>query len=192
MTTVRRKTIPLQRDEDRLLRKFYLYARVPVDQYEKRPPGEFEAFVKNWNRATGRSDSEDDIKHYMMTKRKNGDWPRMDGKHKTAPSIHNMIELQEDDWDALYRIYLDVVVPKDLGRDSLVYDDELAELVAYKFSQATGRIIPSHLLVAAIMAKSKRKDWAHLPDAIERSRKREFDDLDALEKKKSKRRKASG
>ena len=171
----------MQPDEDQLLRKFYKHARIPVDQFKKRPPDDLESFVRNWNRATNRSDKPDEILHYVMTKRKNGDWPRLDGNHKSAPSIHNLIEFNERDWETLLAVYEQVVVPQDIGTDSLVHDDELAELVAYKFCQATGQAIPSHLLVAAIMAKRKRKDWVKLPSSGEARRGLDFNDLDDLE-----------
>ena len=66
---MRRKSIKLQPHEDDLLRQLHRASRVPVDQWAQRP--RFQSrFTDEWNNQSDRSDTGDEIRHYIITKRK--------------------------------------------------------------------------------------------------------------------------
>jgi hypothetical protein len=111
------------------------------------------AFVEEWNGLSGRRDAECDLVHYMKTQRKRGLWVRLDGEHKPAPP---KVNLSAEETEVLVEICRENVTVMGNGSDTLDYDDEVRDLIAKAFAEATGRVVPPHELVTKITALRKR------------------------------------
>lgn len=145
----RRKSMPLKRHEDRLLKHIYLEYRYPLDQYAQRPRA-FSRLVEEWNARSGRTDSPDDVRHYMLTKRKCRKWVTFDGNYEPlrSPTAH---DLTVREWDALRSIWVGIGV----GREQYAVNPGLRARLASEFFQRTGHAITADLLYAAAMAMQK-------------------------------------
>ena len=157
---VRRTTIGLSPRHREILESLYLAFRIPSDQYQRRQQ-DLSKLVRRWNTLTERGDSPGEVLHYIITKRKNSDWVRLDGDHKRLQTMPEDF-LSPEEWEVLQAAYDEVVVEKGLGSDTLAYDAELAKQIRREFSKHTGRVVNGSLLVAAIIAKRKRGEWVKL------------------------------
>jgi len=160
LVRTRRKTIRIAPDEDSLLRQLYIEFRIPTDQYSKpQRHAELAGFVRAWNEATGRNDTDDEILHYMVIKRKSGKkgpgWPTLDDDYEPLASPRAEC-LTEPEWNHLRDIYIELLVTKEIGRDQLAFNGGLRSTLAAEFHRRTGRHIAGELLAALIEAKCKR------------------------------------
>jgi hypothetical protein len=158
----RRKSIQLSCAEVGLLQDMYLRYRTPSDQYKRRPQ-RAARFLKEWNRLSGRSDSWEDVIHYIITRRKNKQWVTFgtDADYdKLAEPNWNLFS--ESDWTALEQAYREVLMPIDLGSDNLTYSRCLAAALARRFAAFAGRSVQSCVLMSLVMSKRKRGEWVRL------------------------------
>jgi hypothetical protein len=89
----------------------------------------------------------------MRNERKCGRWPVFNGNHQTAPPLP---DFSPDEIELLIAIYSENVAAMGEGSDNIAYDGETAQLIAKRFAEATGRIVPPHQLVAKVTAIRKR------------------------------------
>src|SRR5277367_5587214 len=75
----RRQILQLLPHEEELLRTLYREYEIPTDQYPHRPD-DLSRLVETWNGFTGRKEPGPEVLHYMVTKRKNGEWERLGRK----------------------------------------------------------------------------------------------------------------
>ena len=179
---MKKKPIPLGREEDALLRSLYSQWRIPRGQFKKHPEL-LGKFVEKWNLLSGRSDHAHDVLHYIETKQKASGrlpdpWPSFDGAHKRLepPNVH----LSREQWDILADLYEKLVIPLRIGTDKLTYSEELLDSLTSQFSRRARVFV--HGLVLASLIEDRRKDnsWVRLRDI---GRKNDgFDDLDDLQK----------
>lgn len=155
-----RQSIPLSPHEREMLKHLYLEFRTPSDRY-KRLPQQLERFVRRWNALSERHDSPGEVLHYIVTKRKNGDWVTLDGDYERLQSMPDDF-LSEPEWAILGEVYESVVMTRDVGSDTLAFDDVLAREVGRSFAIRAGRVVHAGLLFAAIMTKRKRGEWLKL------------------------------
>ena len=155
--------MPLSEAFDQLMRQLYLAYGIPSDQYERRP-AECRQFVASWNELSSRSDSADEVMHYIITRRKRSKWVRFEGAHKRLDSMPKDF-LSDAHWLALREAYTTVLVSRGLGSDNIRFDAVLATELANEFKKLSGRTLPSSLLLAAIEAKRKRGEWLKLKDS---------------------------
>jgi hypothetical protein len=148
----KRRAIQLNEHERNLLVQRYLRWRIPIDQYESRPD-DLEGLCDEWRCLCRRSDTDGEILHYMRTQRKRGKWVTFDGNHETAPPLPCFTA---DETELLITIYTENIAAMGAGSDNVAYDNETAELIAERFAEVTGRIVPSHQLVAKVTAIRKR------------------------------------
>jgi hypothetical protein len=171
---MRRKSIKLQPHEDHMLRLHHRNSRVPVDQWAQRPKF-LSRFTNEWNDLSGRHDTGDEVRHYIITKRKNHKWftfgddydrLRSPGEESFAP----------EEWEALRVSYIEMNV----GRDQFAADANLRDELAEKFHVRTGRYVSGERLYAAAMAQQKHKTngWP-LVDS-KRKKGLGFGDIDAI------------
>lgn len=167
-----RRAIPLSFSEDSSLRQQYIHFRIPTDQYKTRTEA-LQTFADTWNFATGRSDTGEELLHYMITQRKQKvkKWPTFDGDHLRSPSSEGL--LSPDEEQILRRVYTDLILPLNIGTEEFGYDRELKDAVARRFSIAARRAIPGDTLVGFIEARRKRGKWMTLRDD-----RRGFGDMD--------------
>jgi hypothetical protein len=156
----RRRTIPLNAAEDGLIRLLYLELRYPSDQYERRPV-ELARFVQQWNELAERSDTSEEVMHYIITKRKNSQWVTFDGDYERMSSVRDEF-LTAGEWHALREAYEAVMVSRSLGSDNIRWERDLARELVKEFRARTGRRIHHSLLLAAIEAKRKRGLWVKI------------------------------
>ena len=154
---MRRKSIKLQPHEDHQLRQDYITDRFPSDQWAQRPVA-FAWFVERWNQRMGRSDAPDDIKHYVINKRKCGKWVRLGKNYEPlrCPEEHDLAPVE---WDALR----DIVTEINLGREQFATNATLRDLLSQKFFERIGRYVSGDLLYAAIMAAQKHSTETNWP-----------------------------
>ena len=153
---MRRKAIKLDPDVDAQLRHHHLFSRRPIDQFAQMPRA-WAIFVSRWNRETGRSDSGDDLRHYILTKRKAGKWFRFDGAYDPL-ACPGEDALTPAEWDSLREAYREINV----GRDQYAMDADLRDQLSEKFAERTGRFVSGDLLYAAAMARQKQADWVRV------------------------------
>lgn len=147
-----RKSIRLNAHEKRLLQELYLRRRIPIDQYKKRPDALL-ALTTEWNQQSGRSDSPEEMIHYMITQRKQKLWVRFDGNHEPTPP-HELLTAEQT--EVLVDVFQEHVLPLEVCADALQYDNDLAEFVAREFAHRTGCVVPANSLTDKLIALRKR------------------------------------
>lgn len=148
-----RKAIGLSADEDRLLKELYIRWNIPIDQFEKRPH-DLRALVDAFNAQSGRTDTTEDVMHFMKTRRKRGLWVKLGAGHKTSPSLSGMLSAEEG--EILIDIYNKDVAAMGLGSDVLSYTPEVSKLIAKEFALRTRHRVPAHVLIAKLTEMRKR------------------------------------
>lgn len=147
--TTRRKSIRLSPDEDGLLRTLHRQSGIPDGQFPQRPRF-WHRFTEVWNEATDRSDSPEEVLHYIMTKRKQGLWFRFEGSHtrlkSPAPDV-----LSAEQWEVVDELYVEIGV----SADALLVDGSERSEFLRRLAAKTGEQIPDLLFVAALVARRK-------------------------------------
>lgn len=172
----RRKSIRLLEHERQLLIQLYLKWRIPVDQYEARPD-DLEGLCEEWRSLCGRCDTNEEILHYMRNQRKNGLWVTFNGDHETAPPLPT---LAAEETEILIEIYAEIVAAAGDGSDNIAYDSEIADLIARRFAEATGKRVPAHQLVAKLTAIRKRGLLPPTAKPTVKPTDTGFDDIDQI------------
>jgi hypothetical protein len=144
-----RPTFRLQRDEDESLRALYREFDVPTDQYPHRPD-DLNRLVSAWNQLTGRSESPSDVLHYMITRRKKGQWERL-GRNAGGNFQRPQVEFSEEEIAHLDAIHEELQV----ASDNYAINPEAARRLQEEFARRTGRIVPPMLLAAAMVGRRK-------------------------------------
>lgn len=150
----RRKSMRLTPDEERLLRTMYYEALVPSDQYARRP-GFLRRFTAVWNEATGRSDTPEELTHWIVTRRKRphgrpGRLEAIGDNHKRLRSPGRDV-LTPEQWEALTEAYRELNV----ASDNFVFDAELRRQLELRFVELTGEHVSATVLVAALITLRK-------------------------------------
>jgi hypothetical protein len=176
----RKKAILVSPDEDQLLRHLYLAYRIPDGQYNRRDD-ELRQFTNTWNDLANRQDLPGDVLHYIVTQRKQKqkNWPRFNGTHKRLDAMPDDF-LSTNEWAILEAVYLELVVPREIGSDSLQYDETLTAQVAREFYQQAKRAVSGRLLFAAIMARRKRGECNWIKVGAQGSGGKGFRDIGAV------------
>jgi len=174
----RRKSIPLSPHEREILWHLYLEFRIPSDQYRRRP-SELTRFVRRWNILAERNDSTGEVLHYIVTKRKNGEWATLDGDYHRLETMPDDF-LSGHEWELLESVYGELLAAQGLGSDNLAYDDDLASRIGREFAKRARRVVSPSLLFAAIMAKRKRGDWVKIESRQRDVRDIGFRDIDQV------------
>src|SRR5262245_13240226 len=91
-----RQSLHLLPHEDELLRALYKELNIPTDQYPQRA-NDLVQLVNMFNNLTGRADSTPDVLHYMVTKRKNGQWERL-GRRAGNGFTPSTVQLTEEEY----------------------------------------------------------------------------------------------
>ncbi len=158
----RRQSIRLMPDEDQFLRTLHRQSGVPDGQFPQRPSF-WSRFTATWNEATGRTDTKEEVLHYIMTKRKKGLWFRFDGDHKRM-STPEFNLLTPEQWEVVDGIYAEFGV----AADNFLVDSDLRKQILAMFMERTGEYISELTFVAALVARRKggflpKTDPGHLP-----------------------------
>jgi hypothetical protein len=148
----KRKSIKVFDHERHFLEEGYLKRKIPIEQYEVRQ-GELRAFCDEWRSQFGRSDADGDILHYMRTRRKNGQWPKLNGAHQAAPSLPDLTAEQRE---VLVEIYYEHVADLGNGSDNIAYEPDVMAQIAADFKNRTGRVESGSMLVGILTAMRKR------------------------------------
>jgi hypothetical protein len=172
LTFMRRKSIKLQPHDDNLLRQLHRASKVPVDQWAQRPRF-LSRFTNEWNNLSGRHDSGDDIRHYIITQRKRNKWFRFGDDYDRLKSPGDETFTSKE-WDALRIAYVEMNV----GRDRFAADGNLRDELAEKFHERTGRYVSGERLYAAVMAQQKHKENGWPLVEPDRKKGRGFKDID--------------
>ena len=142
----KRKRLPLTPEEENSLKQLYLYHRIPVDQYRRRTAFA-EKFLATWNAASGRSDSAGEIIHFMMTRRKQGRWPRFDGHHLRLKPKASDAGLTPAAWEIIREEYRLLGI----GSDNFQFSPDLLTSLRARLLSELGINISAMALAAAIM-----------------------------------------
>lgn len=145
----RRKSIRLSPDEDSLLRTLHRQSGIPDGQFPQRPRF-WRRFTDVWNEATDRSDSPEEILHYIMTKRKKGLWFRFDGDHSRLKSPEPDV-LSKEQWEVVDELYVEIGI----SADALLVDASARTAFLKRLAAKTGEHISDLLFVAALVARRK-------------------------------------
>ncbi len=158
-----RRSITLSPDEEHLLRTMYYEARIPTDQFQRRPR-RWRQFVAVWNEATGRDDSPEEILHWLVTRRKrpHGRPGRLEAigegyKRLRSPGADI---LTGEQWEVLDAIYVEMGV----GSDNFVFDPDLKRGLVREFLRRTRVHVPATKLIAALVARRKGGFLARIND----------------------------
>lgn len=163
-----RKTVRLNPDEDQTLRRLYRNLRVPVDQFRRRPR-ELARLTDAFNAATGLQLTTGQVLHYMIRRRKDGNWVTFDGTHRRANPLPDAL-FTNDEWQIVDRLYVECGV----GADTFLYDGKLATDFCAKIAAALGRAMRADVVAAALVDRRKNDALPRLrPDAG-------FEDIDQI------------
>ncbi|USN99237.1 MAG: hypothetical protein H6810_00725 [Phycisphaeraceae bacterium] len=144
----KRRRLQLSREEDLFLRTLYRHHRVPTDQFRKRP-GFHSDFTATWNEGTGRTDSPEEVLHYMVTLRKKGRWERFDGRHLPSPSVNDLLSVEE--WALIDTVYREGGV----ASDNFAFDLDTLDRIEGALLREFGHTVSRSLLCAAIIERRK-------------------------------------
>ena len=147
--TTRRKTLALQKCEDELLRTLYREYDIPTDQYPHRPE-DLQRLVEAWNCMTARNESESDLLHYMISRRKKKKWEKL-GPNAGKDFQKQDVSFSNDDNRHLDAIHEELQV----SSDAYALNPEVAKRLQDEFACRTGRILPSMTLAAAMIKRRK-------------------------------------
>lgn len=163
-----RKTVRLSPDEDQTLRRLYRNLRVPIDQFRRRP-SELARLTDALNAATGQQLSTGEVLHYMIRRRKDGNWETFDGTHRRAKPLPESL-FTDDEWRIVDRLYVECGI----GADTFLYDGKLAGEFCAKIAAAIGRAMRPDVVAAALVDRRKDDELPRLrPDAG-------FEDIDQV------------
>jgi hypothetical protein len=150
--------------EDELLRTLYREYNTPTDQYPQRPD-DLLRLVGTWNGLTGRNETAPDVLHYMVTKRKNGEWERLGRTASNSLAAHRLT-FSPDELGQLDAIHEELQI----ASDSYALNPEAAKKLQGEFARRTGRIVPGMILAAAMVYRRKNGNLAALrPKADEQT-----------------------
>lgn len=152
----KRRPLQLLPHENELLRTLYREENIPTDQYPQRPD-DLLRLVSNWNGFTGRSETAPDVLHYMVTKRKNGQWERL-GRATSSRLAPQSLAFSPDEFGQLDAIHEELQIPS----DSFALNPEYADKLKNEFARRTGRIVPGMILAAAMVYRRKIGNLAGL------------------------------
>lgn len=151
-------TIKLKPDQDFTLRRIHLESRMPIDQAAQRPVAFSHLIVEPFNADAECSYSADEIRHYIITKRKAGKWFRFGTEYDPLRCPGEDV-FAAHEWVALRQAYVEI----DRGRDQFAADESLRDLMADKFFAMVGRYVSGDLLHAACMAAQKDSRHTNWP-----------------------------
>ncbi len=152
--TTRRKSIRLDKDEDRLLRTLHRQSGVPDGQFPQRPRF-WRQFTNSWNEATGRSDTPEEVLHYIMTRRKRpkgrrGRWAPFGDEYKRL-AVPEPDILTPEHWEVVDALYVEMGV----AADNFLVDRDLRRELLRRFVSRSGAHVPELLFAAALIARRK-------------------------------------
>lgn len=158
----RKQCLKLSSTERSLLIEHYLKSRIPIDQFEKRPQ-DLKRFVREWSTLSGRSDSPEDLIHFMKSQRKQSKWVTFEGTHLKSPTL--VVTLSDEETAILVDIYEENVASVGLGSDCLSHDSEIAALIEKEFSHRTRRRVAANVLTAILTRLRKKKSLPRVRDS---------------------------
>ena len=164
-----RKCIRLSIDQDQVLRSLHRDSGIPDGQFVQRPRF-WISFTQLWNDATGRSDSPEEVLHYIMTKRKKGKWFRFGTEHEKLPNPEPDL-FSVEQWAILDDIYKELGI----GADNFLFDSGQRDEMFRRFVARTDVQISPLLFSAAIVARRKA---GNLPKTESGNGARGFNDMD--------------
>lgn len=144
-----RQSLRLVSNEDELLRTLYREFNIPTDQYPQRPE-DLIRLVATFNNLTGRKELGPEILHYMITRRKNGDWERL-GRDAGNGFSRPRVAFTEEELKHLDAIHEELQI----ASDNFALNSDLAEKLQREFARRTNRIIPSMILAAEMINRRK-------------------------------------
>ncbi|KKL96197.1 hypothetical protein LCGC14_1846900 [marine sediment metagenome] len=149
----RKMSIRLNQAEREVLEMLYLERRMAIDPYESRPR-ELSDLTDSFNSLTGRSDPPEDILHYMRTRRKKSDWPKVG---RSALRLRDDLDgiVTPEELLVLEGIYTRIGRVHGKGNDSFAHEPELREELEHEFVRAVGRYISGGQLLAVLRDRRK-------------------------------------
>ena len=117
--------------------------------------------TESFNALTERSDSPEDILHYIRNERKCGRWVRLGRQKVTAPPETDG-NLTEPEMIALSEIYLIMGRECEKGNDSFAHDAPLARELERRFIARCGRYVLACHLIAALTDYRKNRNLPRL------------------------------
>lgn len=144
-----KQSLRLNNEEDHALRVLYRSFGVTTDNLI-RMPAIAKTLVNQFNALTDRSDSVEDVVHYMFTRRKKKQWEKL-GRVPAPAEAYEAVHLDAEHWPHVDAIYEELQI----ASDNFAFDDELSKKFAAEFAKRTGKIIPPMVLGAAVIARRK-------------------------------------
>jgi hypothetical protein len=150
----------LAAEEKHCLEELYLHHGIATDQL-RRVPVVINSITAAFNRMTGRDFDAATLHRYMVNRRKNKDWPCLGTRARKFPSV--LSDFTHDELAILESLYVDF----NKTSDELLFSPKTAKTLADLFAKKAGRIVPGHMVVAAIFQKRKRGVWACIREGKE-------------------------
>lgn len=149
---VRRKSIKLLEHEKSFLQQAYKRRRITTDDYKVRK-ADLHDLAEEFRRQFGRTDSDEDIFHYMFVQRKRGLWVTLDGNQEPKTKLPS---LPAEHVEVLVDIYRDHLVTLGTGSDAFAFDADICFALEKEFEDRTMRRIPGAELMAILTDLRKR------------------------------------
>lgn len=151
-----RQSLRLLPHESEVLRSLYREFNIPTDQYPHRPQ-DLLRLVSTWNELTGRHEAASDVLHYMVTRRKKGQWERL-GWNAGSDFVPPTVEFSDDELGHLDAIHEELQI----ASDNYALNPEFAGRLQKEFARRAGRIVPAMILAAAMIGRRKAGSLATL------------------------------
>ena len=145
----KRRPLQLPPHDDELLRTLYRELGIPTDQFPQRPD-DLTRLVNTWNGFTGRNESPQDVLHYMVNKRKNGQWERL-GRTAGNGFAPQRLTFSPDELEQLDAIHEELQI----ASDNYAINPDAAKKLREEFACRTGRVVPEMILAAAMVYRRK-------------------------------------
>jgi hypothetical protein len=144
-----RQSLRLLAHEDALLRTLYREFKILTDQYPQRPD-DLGQLVDSWNNLTGRKERGPDVLHYMITRRKKGQWERL-GREAAEVPARPGANFSDEELSHLDAIHEELQI----ASDNFALNSGLAEKLQQEFARRAGRIVPAMILASAMISRRK-------------------------------------
>ena len=132
--------------------------------------------VGTWNDFTGRKEAVPDVLHYMITRRKNGEWERL-GRNAGHGLARPWADFSEEELKHLDSIHEELQI----ASDNFALNSELAQRLQQEFARRTNRIVPPMILAATMINRRKIGALATLRPKV-KDQDLGFSDMDEVAK----------
>lgn len=150
MSGTTRTKLQLKPEEEHLLQILYKQFGITTDNFP-RFPDSLDEFTETFNSLAGRVDTAPELLHFMITRRKGGEWVKLGRKTQGDRRQSASHVFTDHDWEHIDAVYEEFQIPS----DNFSLDPDLSKKLQDEFARRSGRIVPAMVISAAMVTRRK-------------------------------------